>query len=332
MRFRCVSRSWYFLIEEPHFVSAQLNFNVSASRARSYLVCDWPIQTFTISCYDENFQKIKSYERPAEPGRLRNWDPFSTAPCYGIVCLSDMYLGRVYLWNPSIQKMRMLPESNLHYPIPRFVIGIGFTRQNMECKVVRIFSTINVVEVYSLSSGSWKTITSRAPYLPNLFPECTYFNGALHWITITDEASYVIPNSILSFDLDTEVFKEIMLPKLDIVNGQRSRSIGVFKDRLSCSVDPPNILERTIPPDHTNIEIWSMEEYGVHQSWVKLFKIRLFIPAAVYFGWDKFLLLRVNMYNSSHLLLYDTSTGLFRYLGDKTVGTPITYVESLLLI
>ena len=82
-----------------------------------------------------------------------------------------------------------------------------------------------LVDVYSLSTGEWRMLTSSASLLPicALITSAPAFaNGALHWIAVTDDKQFV-----LVFDLGDEVFRQILLPELP---GKRSEERRVGKE------------------------------------------------------------------------------------------------------
>ena len=82
--------------------------------------------------------------------------------CNGMLCFtsSRSWSNVVYLWNPSIRRFKRLPNSQLLI----MSLGIGFDSQNNDFKVVGIPRTFAKskpppeVEVYSLSSDSWKRV------------------------------------------------------------------------------------------------------------------------------------------------------------------------------
>ena len=74
------------------------------------------------------------------------------------VSLISGVLNVIYLWNPSVRKFKKLPDPCLGNS--KFVkMGFAYHSENNDYKVVRILSppsSAQVVEVYTLSSGSWR--------------------------------------------------------------------------------------------------------------------------------------------------------------------------------
>ncbi|KAK1367165.1 hypothetical protein POM88_042726 [Heracleum sosnowskyi] len=82
--------------------------------------------------------------------------------------------------------------------------------------------------------------------------------GALHWITYTPQGS----PSIFAFDLGVENFREVPLPRLQnkIV---KDMNIVIFAESLCMLEYFPSI----------RIDVWAMKDYGVGNSWCKLFSV-----------------------------------------------------------
>ncbi|KAG5580017.1 hypothetical protein H5410_050644 [Solanum commersonii] len=97
-----------------------------------------------------------------------------------------------------------------------------------------------------------------------------FVNGVLHWI-----ACDVVPNGceiqslVMSFTIEDEVFGEIMLP--DALAGLTPNlSIMLFEESLVVVN-----YEREI--DGASCEVWVMKQYGVLESWSRLYRINLVV-------------------------------------------------------
>ena len=99
-------------------------------------------------------------------------------------------------------------------------------------------------------------VARTKPHIAYVVPPCIFLNGALHTEAITCRHRF-----ILSFDVNDESFREIMLPPnhLDgvLVNLDQ---LAMFKGSLAVIV---------FVHGHRGIfcHIWVMEEYGVAESW-----------------------------------------------------------------
>ena len=58
--------------------------------------------------------------------------------CNGLLCISDSLQNSVYLWNPSIKKIKRLPIGVIQDTTYVVAIGLGFHRGGNDHKVVRV--------------------------------------------------------------------------------------------------------------------------------------------------------------------------------------------------
>ena len=129
----------------------------------------------------------------------------------------------VYLWNPSIRKFKRLPDTCLPQ-LPTVALGFGYDSQNNDYKVVRISwidpkpMSPSEVEVYSLSSDSWKRIELGISWMPkfNFTMTFPFVSGHLHWMIRKIEGGggqkRRCTDMIMSLDVNSEKFKELPLP------------------------------------------------------------------------------------------------------------------------
>nr|XP_023910101.1 F-box/kelch-repeat protein At3g23880-like [Quercus suber] len=230
---------------------------------------------------DRTFETISEFRIPFT---FQSRYPGLVGSCNGILCFTDFIISKsedVYLWNPSIRKFKRLPNTCLTQ-LSKVALGFGYDSQNNDYKVVRFSWAISgkpkpplEVEVYSLSSDSWKRIELGISWRPNVLAH--YFNytltfplvsGHLHWmIEMIDEGGAQegrFTSMILSFDVNSEKFKEQPLPD-DEGSFLVMKCVTSFKEKLALikfgyGVEPHSML----------CSIWVIKEYGVPDSWNKL--------------------------------------------------------------
>ena len=182
----------------------------------------------------------------------------------------------LYLWNPSIRKLKKLLATN---PADRAVFGFGYHPQNNDYKILRVTFAIQQVtrkpaeaEIYTLSTDSWrKAVISVESFSgsdsgPNgsvdevYFPTRLCFNGALHFIAFSGDHKF-----ILSFDINDERFREILLPQ-NYLEGivKHFERLAMFKGSLALIVFGEDLVEMS-----DRCYIWMMKEYGVVESWAR---------------------------------------------------------------
>ncbi|KAK9994098.1 hypothetical protein SO802_023801 [Lithocarpus litseifolius] len=130
------------------------------------------------------------------------------------------------------------------------------------------------VEVYSLSSDSWKRVELGISWRPNVI---SYgFNGILAFPFVSGHLHRMIEmieegggqekhetSMILSFDVNSEKFIELPLP--DDEGGHIAKCLTSYKEKLALIK-----FEHGAQPLSKLCSIWVMREYGVLDSWNKL--------------------------------------------------------------
>ena len=282
LRFRCVCKSWYRYIATPNFINNNLLYCNDHNRG---FFIHMPKTTGSMVSFSRPHGQIctvashHTFEAISElriPFTFQSGYPHFVGSCNGILCFSDyrsFEFKDVYLWNPSIRKFKKLPDTCLTH-LFNVSLGFGFDSQNNDYKVVRISqSTAKPMpppdaEVYSLSSDSWKRVGLGISWRSNVvfhkfnstlsFP---FVSGNLHWMIEMIEGGGQerrFTSMILSFDVDSEKFKELPLP--DDEGGCITKCLTSFKGKLALikfgyGVQPHSLL----------CSIWVMGD-----SWNKL--------------------------------------------------------------
>ncbi|KAE8021568.1 hypothetical protein FH972_007447 [Carpinus fangiana] len=240
----------------------------------------------------------------------------------GLICLCkdyDYIEGcQFILWNPSIRKVVNLPKHymrdsySFRMDVPmlsyRFAVGFGFDPRTNDYMVVRIafpctllsrmcyededildeFRNYKIlVEVYSLSTGSWRIVSNNACLPPSTYLTTstdlisgpkprTCLNGCLHFKAeygvVAARAVYC--GSVLAFDLRDQVFRE-MIPNNMIRLRSPMDEVDTCICRGSLALLHYYINEDPARPRERYCCIWVTKEYGVVDSWVKQFAIEI---------------------------------------------------------
>ncbi|XP_027109553.1 F-box/kelch-repeat protein At3g06240-like [Coffea arabica] len=268
--------------------------------------------------------------------------------CAGLLCLTendDVLYGRVvYLWNPSVRRIITIRNSSCEGISKEFSWispGCGYDFDAGVFKLVRIiYDSPNCeapydlekteIEVYNLSTGSWRKIENL---VVNWIIYCQlrilYVNGFVNWLAFHPERHD--EDLIVAFDVKSEDFRTLELPDLEMEGDYRGPLLKEYKDMLAFFVCGNfAALEGT-----GTWSLWVMREYGVTNSWERLFNVvteqRIVWSLGVTKNCDILLLTP-----DSKVVAYD-----FKEQEVKNLGLPkycphscflITYMESLLLL
>ncbi|XP_065620779.1 F-box/kelch-repeat protein At3g23880-like [Quercus suber] len=272
MRFRSVCKTWYSLISNSRFATAHL----ARSKQR-------PSPYFLFERGGRGDLRFSLHSNPA----IDSSDFTEFHPPYedryakleivgsvnGLICLiAD---GRNFiLWNPSINRYVKLPD--LHRTLYTCCHGFGYHAPTNEYKVVRITHPEEgkdtlVAEIYSFNNGEYRLLTfsPSAPfYLRYGNTASVFMNGALHWLV--EQQQNLMYNLIMSFNLGGEtVFHEVPVPKVLEIEIM-GKNIAMLNGLLA-------VYGGAGP--HCNLakkyDVWVMIEYGVVESWTKLYVIDL---------------------------------------------------------
>ncbi|XP_028774126.1 F-box/kelch-repeat protein At3g23880-like [Neltuma alba] len=285
LRFKCVAKSWYALITDSSFITKQLEYSNSITKNR---------------CLKLIFQSHRPRKHPPCISLISKDEPyvlhhielpqilqndleliFIYDQCHGIFCLHLVFKGQnegqLLLWNIGSKEVKVVPAASQRKPeyIDDSIIGFGFDPITKDYKVVRFVKKPweeeeeeeeePPVEVYNLSTNSWRTIDVDVPNYELAYPSwSSYLNGFYHWLAFVRNDEIDNNALILSFDFNKEVFRTIQLDPG--INLSCVANVAVANDCLAC------VTAYNWP---LKFEIWVMNQYGVESSWTKQLQIQL---------------------------------------------------------
>lgn len=353
LRFRCLSRPLCSIIDGPKFINHHLAHSLHTRSHLSLILRDWNIYTLDFDSLDAAaaasvVASAESLDHPLHVGGGTE----IVGSCNGLVALRNSERD-LALYNPSTRKLKRVPVSEI-YPPDRFLktgyvfYGFGYDSINEDYKLVRMVTFVGdddrcetfdhdyEVKIYSLKSDSWKKIKGLPYYLRFLhkpFYQVLHRRGygvfasnALHW-ALPHWPELGVKNSIIAFDIVAEMFHQVPQP-------------DYHKDQLNFQVDV-EVLDGTLclmcNYEHVYVDLWVMREYGVKESWIKLFSFRatksissfMFLRPLAYSKDGDKMLLEVN---DQKLVWYDLNRKTVRTVkirgGPKSFGAEM-YVGSL---
>uniref|UniRef100_A0A5B6YUY8 F-box domain-containing protein n=1 Tax=Davidia involucrata TaxID=16924 RepID=A0A5B6YUY8_DAVIN len=330
IRFRSVCKSWRSIISDSSFITTHFNNNNSSD---ADLLCMWRENGFKTTCTlvcSKTLDKLSEVELPLPGCKSGDCGCHIVGSCNGLLCLYveifDPFDTNIYLWNPSVRKLKTLPSS-LHpeefiKPETYVVLGFGFDHRTRDFKVVRIlYNQQPLVEVYTLSTDSWRSIEVAVPFIfIYSSPDVPFVCRSFHWPAYS--SGDVFRQLIVSFDISEEAFGEIMLPNYQVDGDKLHESIKVYKGLLALFVWSTHCCH-----------VWVMKEYGVPESWMKQLTIfsQTSVSRSLGFTKDNEVILEGK---EKELVAYDFENQNFRKIDIQNpfACNLVTFLESLFLL
>ncbi|XP_042987369.1 F-box/kelch-repeat protein At3g06240-like [Carya illinoinensis] len=210
----------------------------------------------------------------------------------GPVCLHDSgSWNNTLLWNPATKETKVVPISNMpllsaDYDIVSLNdIGFGFDAKTYDYKIISHFHLYELdpyleqyspiityrSEVYTLRADSWREIDSVPCHIwDSTRGMRTNQNGMGTWWASGDNG--INWEGILSFDITKEVFLET--PLLDVSDRVypfcKYLEYFLLNELVALAISWKVIGEEGL---RMWWDIWLLHEYGVTESWTKLFRV-----------------------------------------------------------
>ncbi|KAK2411913.1 F-box/kelch-repeat protein [Trifolium repens] len=281
-RFKCVCKSWFSLISNPHFANSHFQLSaatptrrillLSASAPRESKSIDFKASSLgdPVSLYPK-FMPFQSYSRIKIKGSCRG---FLLLHCFN----KQSWIYEIYIMNPSTGFHKKIPLSPFasHSGIIQYYTdfyGFGYDHATDDYLLVTMSSEVRPphLEFFSLRANTWKEIEgAQFPYR-NIMgieqPRVGFlFNGAIHWFAYYDDLREYV---IVAFDLMEKKLFNMHLP-VDFDRERNQLGLWVFGEFLSIWVVYYGDVH-----DNSTLEVWVMKEYKVDSPWTKTFVLPL---------------------------------------------------------
>ncbi|XP_076944841.1 putative F-box protein At1g47790 [Bidens hawaiensis] len=267
IRFRSVSKQWKSVIHSSEFITTHHH----SVNLHHMLIRYKIIEAMYVSVVDDvSFPQHQKFS-PTAPPTVK---PASTSLMFdcshGLVYL-DGYVDRlcmdekeiIVIWNPSIRKSVGITLSISD------AIGIGVCPKTSDVKIVKITYDKWQVDVFTLSSRAWRSLSWNLPYksLKFSYPHAI-IDGVLHWRAYDSVTKKYM---IISFNLTSEEFGQIDLP--DSLADSRS----VFNPHIFKLNESLAVLHYTEDDAGKHVcDVWKMLKNGVPKSpFTKLYTVTL---------------------------------------------------------
>ncbi|KAM6601921.1 hypothetical protein CsatA_021530 [Cannabis sativa] len=276
LRYRCVSKPWCSLIDSPDFIKWHLNHS-KETYSNAGLVLNWS------DIYWVDLDNLNSVVELNHPIDFEGGTEV-LGSCNGLLVLFNSY-DDVALWNPFTKRYRNLPNTELEFAGKDFCIcqyiiyGFGYDPIHDDYKLIRLVQYIgdeddsfdSEVKVYSLKTKSWKRIKDFPYYLCYKNAYGVLVDNALHWV-VSRKPESDVSNLIGAFDIVSEEY--YVVPQPDFVDCDFHMTLNVLGSCLcliaNYTSDQSSYFWET---KADRIDIWVMKEYGVKESWTKLYSM-----------------------------------------------------------
>ncbi|KAK8635436.1 hypothetical protein V6N13_004173 [Hibiscus sabdariffa] len=274
LRFKCISKAWCSLIDDPDF--AKLHLSHSLKTGTNLSLVPRGLDGGLLSVELDSLKRARRLKHPLESYGDKFADLLGS--CNGLLALMSRR-DEISLWNPSTRKSRTFPAAAVEIsrgrPRRGFVVyGFGYDPISDDYKLLQMAqyyfsnddSIKSEVKVYSSSSNCWRRIQDFNFYLKYKLVHGVYANNALHFVVSRMRRSEPL---VAAFDLGTEEFCLLELP--DCLGTGFSLNVRAMGGCISLTVY--YYLGVHVWDVH-DTEIWVMKEYGVRESWTKLISVK----------------------------------------------------------
>ncbi|KAL1558848.1 hypothetical protein AAHA92_09263 [Salvia divinorum] len=309
-RFKAVSKEWYSLISSSYFVMSHLKFstknNIYIHDKLIFGSKNFDMDLYTCSMYSMVNGSLladpiypvthenSTFDRVWCDDLYQGDSIWFVGSCNGLVCVS-VSANTIILWNPTIKKSTVIPDSGTDLDFDNFSItyAFGYDEIHNDYKVVEFFGAMRNtgvyetgVKVYSMRTNSWKVL-SNWPGRDTFGGPGKFLNGAIHWsVCDFDRAADWV---IVSHDLATDTFTELPLPTFP--DNDVRVEVHILRGCLAVHCEH-NIL----------MDVWVMKEYEDGKILIDY---------------------------GSTIRVYDPSNQLFHHFSTTFEVEAITYIESL---
>ncbi|OMP07163.1 hypothetical protein COLO4_07575 [Corchorus olitorius] len=277
LRLRCVSKSCGDLIDSPDFAKLHLSHALTTNSHR-FLLLQRIFEPYSLDLDSLEHAQIKRTDLNSFTDLQVKFPIIGS--CNGLIAL-ETHNGDIVISNPITRKIRKVPR---YSSLPASTededvlvnYGFGYDPVSDDYKLVMLIrllrhnginknqvdSIVSSTKIYSFKVGCWRSCFHEIPC--NLFmrDNAILVNNALHWLIFYPKSS------VVGFDLTSERHRDIQLPLLDKYTYDL---MGIVELGDCLCMIGKKFYDWS--GDSVNCDIWVMKEYGLRESWTKLFSL-----------------------------------------------------------
>lgn len=271
LRFRCVSKQFQSLIDSPYFICRHLQYQTSTYPKLIIQNSGKPKPIFLdMNSIDNRI----NFEYPLCV-KCVDW----ICSCNGLLAISyyndnpPYYVDNrphIILLNPSTKKANLLPRCDSL--VGGFSVGFCYDAA-ADYKLVTVLRRGRGF-VYSLKADSWRRIEVPSKFNPRGSGISIENNNTLCWWNYSGDHNEYL--GLVGYNVMEDKFSELPIP--DEIRRIKSQIINLEGCLGLISGSGLNLMSYTCSYD-----LWQMKEYGVKNSWIKLYSEILKVPSVVTF-------------------------------------------------
>uniref|UniRef100_K4CQ42 F-box domain-containing protein n=1 Tax=Solanum lycopersicum TaxID=4081 RepID=K4CQ42_SOLLC len=243
LRFKCVSKFWKSLIDDPYFKRTHYIHNRDNQNSKKVLIAESLLtKDDTFSFYTSSLSMVEDKQKLDWPTSCNPMDTRIFCSCDGLVLIrvcSEMGYEELFLWNPSTRESILLPH--LEFRTKHYVFGMEYDATSECYKILavnlNVKASINTsIEILSLKrNSSWR----RIDYPTDIerirgFRDCgtnnlAFLHGAFHWLGKSASGNY----TTVSLNISNEVYGEMVVAKRQGCYGTRAMLFRILLPSMS---------------------------------------------------------------------------------------------------
>ncbi|XP_014495688.1 F-box/kelch-repeat protein At3g23880-like [Vigna radiata var. radiata] len=346
MRFRCVSKTWKFLISNSYLMKlhlersskySQILLLMSQRHEREFLPRLGSLPCLIQNPEPSSWGRILQCPKPYE---------YLFGSCNGLLSLRDSLSTDeyeehwVYFWNPATKICSgPSPRLRLNFGIDLWRVidfGFGYDDRRDSYKVVAIIlerRTLQIsVWVYCMGDVCWRRPLMTIPAFLSFDRNGYSLNGTINWIGIYWEESrtHKLQNQIFSYDLNNDTCRCLSVPE-HVPTNSDFPSMGVLNDCLCVSLDTRM----------TVFVVLALRDVRDERSWSRLMSVSYeslnicldYYKLRILCMWDDLLLLTYSQLWDDYdiIIIFNLKENKIERTGADYLSRIFSYIPSLIL-
>ncbi|OIT39252.1 PREDICTED: F-box/kelch-repeat protein At3g23880-like [Nicotiana attenuata] len=294
LRFKSVSKPFCSLIKNPNFISKHIG-KTTQEKPPHLLIMGRHHKTLEVKV-----RLIHSLTKPSHIPPLHFDVPFGltsektriVGSANGLICLNLVNHNGVaiVIWNPATKTFKPVTRSPYVSTLCKLSVtdlGFGYHPGNDDYMVVRLLNVATSrrkyeVEVYTLSTNSWRKIASDGrvllvilPFWKPMAPGMVVVKGVIYWVGV-EVRNEEMCSVVVSLEMSSDELNFISPPIEHhgiVVDLREAITLRLFNLNESLALIYSENLEKVDIWMNAGFDIWLLNENDVERTWSRRFKV-----------------------------------------------------------